>query len=577
MTVDAYESKPQMAFDAEKNDPRFTENQTPTKQYDAYEVQPVEEEAVEETKRSLKPRQISMIAIGGAIGTGLVIGSGSSLANSGPASVFIAYVVMGIVCFSVLLSLGEMSTKFPSKKGFAGHATRCVDPAFGFCTALVYLCKYLILSPNQIVAGALVIRFWNAEINSAAWVCIMIAFVVAINCLGIKWFGEVEFWLSFVKILTLSGLIILSLIIDLGGVPGQERLGFRYWKHGKAFLPYKSDVLGTGALAKFAGFVNALVLALFAYMGTELIGVTVGEAKNPRKTVPAAIKKTFYRILFFYIILILLVGMIVDPTGPELAAAKKKGTAGGASASPFVVAIQMAHIKTLPSILNACILLFTFSAANSDQYIASRTLYGMAKDGHAPKIFAKCTKRGVPWVAFMFTACFMGLAFLVADNNAYSVFLYFTSSVTICGSLSWISILSSHIAMMKGMRAQGISRDTLPYKAPFQPYLTYFALFFTVLLTVFKGFDAFIHSPNAKTNKSFEYKSFITHYIAVPVYVFGFLGYKIINKTKMVKPIEMDLDSGAREFDDIVVDDEEEAHYASLSLGGKIKWHILNW
>lgn len=102
---------------------------------------------------------------------------------------------MGIVCFSVLLSLGEMSTKFPSKKGFAGHATRCVDPAFGFATALVYLCKYLILSPNQIVAGSLVIRFWNAEINSAAWVCIMIAFVIAINCLGIKWFGEVEFWL----------------------------------------------------------------------------------------------------------------------------------------------------------------------------------------------------------------------------------------------------------------------------------------------------------------------------------------------------------------------------------------------
>lgn len=102
---------------------------------------------------------------------------------------------MGIVCFAVLLSLGEMSTKFPSKKGFAGHATRCIDPAFGFATALVYLCKYLILSPNQIVAGALVIRFWNNEINSAAWVCILIAFVVAINCLGIKWFGEVEFWL----------------------------------------------------------------------------------------------------------------------------------------------------------------------------------------------------------------------------------------------------------------------------------------------------------------------------------------------------------------------------------------------
>ena len=159
-----------------------------------------------------------------------------------------------------MLALGEMSTKYPSKKGFAGHATRCVDPAFGFATALVYLCKYLIISPNQIVAGALVIRYWNQSINSAAWVTIFIAFVIAINCLGIKWFGEIEFWLSLIKIITLTGLILLGLIIDLGGVPGQERLGFRYWKDGHAFKAYKRD----GSLGKFLGFVNALVLALFA-------------------------------------------------------------------------------------------------------------------------------------------------------------------------------------------------------------------------------------------------------------------------------------------------------------------------
>ncbi len=135
--------------------------------------------------------------------------------------------------------------------------------------------QYLILSPNQIIAGALVIRYWNTSINGAVWVTILIFFVISINCLGIKWFGEVEFWLSFIKIITLTGLIIVGLIIDLGGVPGQERIGFRYWEGGKAFKPYKKE----GDLGKFLGFVNALVLALFAYMGTELIGVTVGEAK----------------------------------------------------------------------------------------------------------------------------------------------------------------------------------------------------------------------------------------------------------------------------------------------------------
>ncbi|WVQ72226.1 hypothetical protein IAR50_001775 [Cryptococcus sp. DSM 104548] len=533
-----------------------------------YQTESGEENVVpreEETHRALSPRQLSMIAIGGAIGTGLIIGSGTSLARSGPGSLFIAYVVMGFVCCGVMMALGEMSTKFPSRKGFAGHGTRCVDPAFGFATALVYLCKYLIISPNQIVAGALVIRFWNDKINGAVWVTILIAFVIAINCLGIKWFGELEFWLSFIKILTLTGLILLALIIDLGGVPGQERLGFRYWKDGKAFLPYKTD----GSVGKFCGFVNALVLALFAYMGTELIGVTVGEAKNPRKTVPAAIKKTFFRVIFFYMFCILLVGMIVDSQSTLLAQAAKKGTAGGASASPFVVAIQSAGIKVLPAIINACLLIFTISAANSDQYIASRTLYGMAKDGNAPRIFTKCNARGVPWVAFIFTGCFMGLAYLVASDDALTVFNYLVNTVTICGGLTWVSILAAHVAFMRGMKAQGIPRDTLPYKSPFQPYFTYLSLFLTCLVCFFKGFDSFM---------PWDYKTFITNYIGIPVYVIGYCSYKLIRKTKAVKMYEMDLTTGARgEFDDIEEEDEEEMRYKSMSFKEKLIYQLKNW
>ncbi|WWD18292.1 hypothetical protein CI109_102742 [Kwoniella shandongensis] len=552
MDSQKYNDVPPPMYEGEKNDDQHV--------YQGEVVYPKEEETI----RALKPRQISMIAIGGAIGTGLVIGSGTSLARSGPGSLFISYVVMGIVCFGVMLALGEMSTRFPSKKGFAGHATRCVDPAFGFATALVYLCKYLIISPNQIVAGALVIRFWTTAINGAVWVTILIVFVIAINCLGIKWFGEVEFWLSFIKILTLTGLILLALIIDLGGVPGQERLGFVYWKNGKAFKPYKK----AGDLGKFLGFVNALVLALFAYMGTELIGVTVGEAKNPRKTVPAAIKKTFFRILFFYIIGVLLIGMIVDSSSKQLAQAAAKGTSGGASASPFVVAIQDAGIKGLPALINALILVFTISAANSDQYIASRTLYGMAKDGNAPRIFTKCTKRGVPWVAFIFTGCFMGLAYLVADNDALSIFNYFVNSVTIFGGLTWVSILASHVGFMRGLKRQGISRDSLPFKAPFQPYMTYFSLAMAVAVCIFKGFDSFM---------PWNYKTFITNYIGIPVYVVGYTVYKLLYRTKAVKMHEMDLSTGAREFDDIEDETEEDDKYKSLNWKQKAIYQLKNW
>ncbi|WWC68267.1 uncharacterized protein I206_102190 [Kwoniella pini CBS 10737] len=519
----------------------------------------------EETHRALKSRQISMIAIGGAVGTGLIIGSGSSLARSGPGSLFISYIVMGAVCLSVMLALGEMSTRFPSKKGFAGHATRCVDPAFGFATAVIYLCKYLITSPNQIVAGSLIIAYWAPDINKAVWVTIFIVLVVAINLLGIKWFGEVEFWLSFIKILTLTGLILMGLIIDLGGVKGQERLGFRYWKNGQAFKAWKT----TGDLGRFLGFFNALVLALFAYGGTELVAVTTGEAKNPRKAVPAAVKKTFYRVAFFYVIGVLIIGMIVDSHSPLLAQAAKKGTAGGASASPFVVAINAAGIDALPSIVNACLILFTFSAANSDQYICSRTLYGMALDGNAPRIFTKCNKRGLPWVSFIFTGSFMLLAYLVSSNDALTIFNYFVNSLTLFLGLAWVSILASYIAFQRGLKAQGISRDSLPYKAPLQPYLSYFGLFLICLVCFFKGFDAFM---------PFDTKSFVTNYIGIPVYFLSYFGYKFSRGTKIVKLHEMNLVDGAREFDDIMdEDDEEDSHYKSLPLKHKIIYHIKNW
>ncbi|ORY32014.1 putative amino acid transporter [Naematelia encephala] len=514
----------------------------------------------DETHRSLKSRQMSMIAIGGAIGTGLILSSGTSLARSGPGSIFLAYVIMGIVCSGVMTALGEMSTLFPTKKGFAGHASRCVDQAFGATTSLVYLCKYLILSPNQIVAFSLIIRFWNTTINGGVWATILILFVIAINLLGIKWIGEVEFWFSFVKIVALTGLILLCLIIDLGGVKSQPRIGFAYWKDGKAFKTYKVD----GDLGRFLAFANALVLALFSYMGCEIVGVTIGEAKNPRKTVPGAIRKTFFRVAFFYVFSILIVGMAVDSTSPLLAAAVKAGTGAGAASSPFVVAIVAAKIKIVPAIANSALLVFAISAANSDQYIASRTLYGMARDGNAPKYFTRCTSRGVPWAAYTFTMPFMLLSYLVTNSSSLTIFNYFASAVTIFGGLTWICILSTHVAFMRAMKAQNMPRETLPYRSSLQPYLTYFSLFFTCVVCFFKGFDAFM---------PFDYKSFITNYVGIPVFVFGYAYFKFAHRTVSPTPAQVDLATGAREFDDVT--DEEEIKFGSWRE--RIVHGVKNW
>jgi amino acid transporter len=294
----------------------------------------------------------------------------------------------------------------------------------------------------------------------------------------------------------------------------------------------------------------------------------VSDGQNPRKSVPSAIRKTFARIVVFYVGGIFVIGLVVDSSSKLLAQATAKGTAGGASASPFVVAIQAAGIKTLPNIINACIYLFTFSAANSDQYIATRTLYGMAKDGLAPRIFTKCTTRGVPWVAFVATGSFMGLSFLCASSSALTIFNYMVSTVVTMAALAWISILGTHIAFMRGMKAQGISRQTLPYKSPFQPYLSYYGLLMTIIITIFKGFDAFM---------PFNYKSFVTNYIGLLVYGFGYAYYKLRYRTRRVSLRDMDLSTDAAEFDGDEVDLPDGGD-AQSKLSIFSIWHyIRNW
>lgn len=229
--------------------------------------------------------------------------------------------------------------------------------------------------------------------------------------------------------------------------------------------------------------------AVFAYLGTELIGVTVGEAQNPRKTIPRAIKLTFYRILFFYCLSVFFLGMLVPYNDEKLIDANKLGTK--ASASPFVVAIKNANIKHLPGILNACILLFTFSASNSDLYIASRTLYGLATQSHAPKIFAWTDKRGVPVPALALSSCFCLLAMMNVSSSSVTVFGYFVNLVSIFGLLTWVSLLVTHIYFVRARRAQGITDDQMPYVAPFGLIGSYIALFFCCLISLTKNFDVF--------------------------------------------------------------------------------------
>lgn len=495
--------------------------------------------------RGLKARQISMIALGGAVGTGLIIGSGTALRRGGPLGLLLGYAFVGFVCYLVMVALGEMAAFLPHKKGFAGYATRFVDPALGFALGWNYLLKYLIVTPNNINAAGVVVQYWTQSVHIAIWMVIFIAFIFVVNLLGVRVFGELEFWFSSIKIVALIGLLLMGIIIDLGGNPHHDRIGFRYWKAPNGPMgKYLLDQVHDSSLSIFLGFWATLTNALFAYIGTELIGVTVGEAENPRRNIPIAIRRTFYRILVFYVGGVFVIGLIVPSTNDSLFVATKSKT--GAAASPFVVATTLVGIRVLNHVINGAILIFVMSAANSDLYIGSRTLYGLAIEGKAPSIFKRVNSLGVPYPALLLCTAFCSLVFLNVHTSGAKVFGWFVNLVSTFGALTWMTIAYSHIHFMRALKAQGKSRDDLPYKAPFQPWGSWFALISTGIITLFKGFDTFL---------PWNVANFITSYIAVPIFFVLWLGYKLIFKTRVILPKDVDIVTGLR-----AIDEEEEQY-----------------
>jgi yeast amino acid transporter len=233
----------------------------------------------------------------------------------------------------------------------------------------------------EIAAASVVIQFWHGteDINVAAWISIIIAFVLALNIFAVAINGEAEFMFASIKIVTMVGLLILCLIIDLGGTK-QDRLGFCYWKHPGAMKEY----IATGYKGRFLGLFSTFVNAAFSFVGVEMVAVAAGEAENPRKNIPKAVRRVFWRILFFYVLGALAIGVLVPYDDPKLLSAQHSG-APGAAASPWVIAITRVGILVLPSIINAVILTSASSFANAFVYMGSRYLYALRKTAKCPE------------------------------------------------------------------------------------------------------------------------------------------------------------------------------------------------
>ncbi|KAJ9614195.1 hypothetical protein H2200_002331 [Cladophialophora chaetospira] len=491
--------------------------------------------------RGLKSRHIQFIALGGTIGTGLFLGIGRAFLQAGPLSVLLGYTFTGLAVFAMMMSLGEMATWLPLPGAIPQFCARYVDDAMGFAVGWNnwYSCSITLCA--EISAAASVIQFWHGarDINVAAWISIVCVLVLALNIFAVAIYGEAEFIFASIKIITIVGLLILALIIDVGGVPGQHRLGFQYWRNPGAMKAY----IAGGSTGRFLGLWSTLVNAAFSYGGVEMVAVAAGEAEDPRRNIPKAVRRVFWRILFFYVLGSLAIGVLVPYNDEHLINARANGEAGAAQ-SPWVIAISRAGIDVLPSIINAVILTSASSSANAFLYTGSRYLYAIAQNRQAPRFFLKCSKTGVPYWAVLVTWSISLLTYMSCSAGSNTVFTWFQNLTTISTLFTWVSINIAYIRFHAALKAQGVDRNTLPFKSPFQPYLGYAAAIFFSLIIFFNGFDSIAGG--------WKYKDFITDYIGVPIYFGLYLFWRVFKRTHFRKASEADLYTGKAALDAIV-------------------------
>ncbi|ODQ45213.1 hypothetical protein PICMEDRAFT_17703 [Pichia membranifaciens NRRL Y-2026] len=501
-------------------------------------------------KRGLKQRHVSMIALGGTIGTGLFVGTATPLQLSGPVNTLIAYLFFGALAYSVTQSLGEMATHTPVAGSFCTFNTKYLSKAIGFATNWCYWFSWAITFAIELFAVGQIIEYWTLAVPTWAWILIFYFVLTGANFVPVRYYGEVEFWIAFIKVIAIVGFLIYALCMVCGaGVTGP--VGFRYWRHpgpwgaGAGLVKNKNT-------DRFLGWVSSLINAAFTYQGVELTGISAGESANPRKTVPKAINKVIVRILLFYILTLFFVGLLVPYNDPALAS-----TTNFISSSPFLISITNSGTPVLRHIFNAVMLATIISAGNSNVYIGSRVLYSMAGTT-APKFFALTNRHGVPYVGVITTSLFGLLAFLNVSNSGKTVFNWLMNISALAGLISWCFITAAHLRFMTILKSRNISRDTLPFKANFGPIITWITEFFLVLIVFIQGYAAFF---NFTANDFFA--SYISLIMTVVFWIVAQLTY-YRHDPWLIPTDEVDLDSEARNVDDEVWEDEEENEKKSL-------------
>lgn len=483
--------------------------------------------------RDLKSRHLQMIAIGGAIGAGYFVASGSALATGGPGSLVIGYIIVGSMLLVTMQALGEMAVLFPVNGAFYTYIVRFVDPSLGFAVGWDYAIGWLTVLPFELTAAGLTIQFWRTDINIGVWIASFMAFLIIIQFFGVRGYGEVEFFLSIIKVAGCIGFIILGVIIDCGGTGPQGYIGAKYWHDPGAFQN------------GFKGFCSVFVVAAFAFGGTELVGLAAAETSDPRKSLPTATKQVFWRISFFYIIGLFILGLVVPSNNENLLNASSAAT----KYSPFVIAIRLANIKILPSIFNAIITISVISVANSCTYGSTRTMQALAERSMAPAFLAYVDKKGRPIWGIVIQILFALLAFIGESSKEGTVFNWLLALSGLSFFFTWASICLAHIRFRSAWKYQGHVKDELPYQAALGVWGSWYG-FIMNWVCMIATFYVALYPVGGKPDA----QAFFEQYLAAPLLIALYLFWKVWSRdfSLFVRSKDMDITSGRRaiELDD---------------------------
>ncbi|ELF0919520.1 amino acid permease [Salmonella enterica] len=445
-------------------------------------------------RRELKARHLTMIAIGGSIGTGLFVASGATISQAGPGGALFSYILIGLMVYFLMTSLGELAAYMPVSGSFATYGQNYVEEGFGFA-----------------------LGWWFPDTPGWIWSALFLCVIFLLNYISVRGFGEAEYWFSLIKVATVIIFIIVGVAMIIGIFKGVEPVGWSNWTTGDA--PFAGG---------FAAMIGVAMIVGFSFQGTELIGIAAGESENPEKNIPRAVRQVFWRILLFYVFAILIISLIIPYTDPNLLRNDVKDI----SVSPFTLVFQHAGLLSAAAIMNAVILTAVLSAGNSGMYASTRMLYTLACDGKAPRIFAKLSRGGVPRNALYATTVIAGLCFLTSMFGNQTVYLWLLNTSGMTGFIAWLGIAISHYRFRRGYVIQGYDVNDLPYRSGFFPLGPIFAFVLCLIITLGQNYEAFLKD-------TIDWGGVAATYIGIPLFLLIWFGYKLIKGTHFVRYSEM--------------------------------------